>query len=202
MKKVFFTVAGVLLIATYGFSQGAMQKKANPVIQKNLSTKVSAIKTDGNSSNQDNTNNIGATLSDEYFSVSNETSKAANMHWSCILFDQNNRQIASFQDNSNQDEYSAGSETTALKMQNGNAATFGDFSKGGRLHITIEPKGNESWKISVLKLTLDFLNPKLTQNLSWKEIDLSTRKKEADLFFSDATQDPAGKYDVMKNKKT
>ena len=40
------------------------------------------------------------------------------------------------------------------------SGTFGDFSKGGRFHITIESKGNENWKISVLKLTLEF--PKST----------------------------------------
>ena len=82
------------------------------------------------------------------------------------------------------------------------SGTFGDFSKGGRLHITIESKGSQSWKISVLKLTLEFLNPSLTQNLSWKEIDLSTGKKEVDLFFNEATQDPIGKYDVRTNKKS
>ena len=190
----------MFLMTMYCFSQGALQKKASPVIEKNLSTKVSAIKTNGNSSNQDNTSSPAATLSDEYFSVTNETGKAANIHWSCSLFDQNNKQVASFQDN-NQDEYSAGSQVSNLKMQNTNAATFGDFSKGGRLHISIESRGNESWKISVLKLTLDFLNPNFSQNLNWKEIDLAG-KKELDLFLKDATQNPTGKYDILANKKS
>jgi hypothetical protein len=141
-----------------------------------------------------------ATLSNEYFSITNETGKAANIHWSCSLYDQNNKQVASFQDN-NQDEYSAGSEVSNLEMQNINAATFGDFSKGGRLHITVESKGNESWTISVLQLTLNFLNPNFTQNLTWKAIDLSGGKKELDLFLKDSAQSPTEKYDIKANKK-
>jgi hypothetical protein len=202
MKYIFLIITAMFLVTMNCFSQVVLQKKASPVIQKNTSTKESAIKNGSGGSDKVNPDNASAALSDEYFSLNNETVKAANMHYSCILFDKNNRQIASFNDKGSQDEYSAGSEIAALKMQNGNAATFGDFSKGGRLHITIESKGNESWKISVLKLTLEFLNPSLTQNLSWKEIDLSTGKKEVDLFFNEATQDPIGKYDVRTNKKS
>jgi len=200
MKKIFLTIIAMVLATTYCFSQVTLPKKATTVNQDHISTKTSAIKNDASSSNQDNTGNDGATLAGEHFLLTNETSKAANMHWSCILFDGNNRQIASFQDN-NQVEYSAGSATPILKMQIFGAATLGDFSKGGRLHIAVDPKGNESWNISILQLTLDFLNPKFTQNLSWKEIDLSTGKKEVDLLFSDAAKNPTWKYDIRKNNK-
>jgi hypothetical protein len=202
MKYIFLIITAMFLATMNCFSQVVLQKKASPVIQKNIPTKESAIKNGSSGSNKVNPDNASAALSDEYFSLNNETVKAANMHYSCILFDKNNRQIASFNDKGSQDEYSAGSEIAALKMQNGNTATSGDFSNGGRLHITIESKGNESWKISVLKLTLEFLNPSLTQNLSWKEIDLSTGKKEVDLFFNEATQDPIIRYNVTTNKKS
>lgn len=199
MKKTFLIAAATLLVTTYAFSQTVLQKKANSAIQKNLSTKVSAATANGNSTNQDNNGNAAATLSDEYFSITNETGKAANIRWSCSLYDQNNKQVAGFQDN-NQDKYSAGSEVSNLKMQNINTARFGDFSTGGRLHIIIESRGNEIWKVSFLKLTLDFLNPGFTQNMTWKEIDLSGGQKEIDLFFKDAAQSPTVKYDLKANK--
>ena len=160
MKYISLIITAMFLVTMNCFSQVVLQKKAAPVIQRNNSTKESAIKNGSGGSNKVNPDNTSAALSDEYFSLNNETDKAATLHYSCILFDKNNRQIASFNDKGSHDEYSAGSQISNLKMQNGNAATFGDFSNGGRLHITIEAKGNENWKISVLKLTLEF--PKST----------------------------------------
>ena len=69
MKKTFLIITAMFPMTMYCFSQGALQTKASPVIQKNLSTKVSAIKTNVNTSNQGNTDNTAASLSDEYFSV-------------------------------------------------------------------------------------------------------------------------------------
>lgn len=129
------------------------------------------------------------------------TNKAADTHWSCTLFDANGRQVASFSDDSNTDEYIAGSQTPALGMHADNTAAFGDFSKGGRLHISIAPSGNDTWVISVFDLSLGFSTPNFTNHVSWSGIRLTQDSREIDLYFNQQSS-ATPKYDVKANKKS
>jgi hypothetical protein len=109
--------------------------------------------------------------------------KDHDTHWSFGLFDQNDHPIASFHDDSNTDEYPADFTTPALKMHLDNATTFGAFANGGRIHINIAPNGNDTWKINQFRLTLDFLNPNVTKEVTWGNFALSQDVKDMDLYF-------------------
>jgi uncharacterized membrane protein len=208
MKPIFLCLIVFLLVTTKSISQVLQRKQTTtPVVQRTI-TKTSVIPRKMQSSIPQNTStkidSAKATLLDATFvvvtaknsSLDPETNKAANTHWSCTLFDQNNRQVASFNDDSN-DEYVSGYQTPVLKMQVDNATLLGDFSKGGRLHISITPKGNDTWEISDFNLTIDFHNPLFTQKLTWNGIKLSQDKKDVDLFFNNNS---GLKYDLKANK--
>jgi len=223
--KVSFLLPAGLLIALNCFSQITAQKKqaeqvrttskttpalANPMGQQNTAAKT-ATTTNNNvltAPINKKPDSAKAVLSNASFVVTTARSynvdpganKAADTHWSCILFDQTNRQIASFQDNSNADEYISGSQTPVLEMHIDNSALFGDLSKGGRIHISITPSGNDTWEISEFDLSLDFSVPKFTCQLKWNGIRLTQDIKDIDLFF---TQQNNGtlKYDIKANKK-
>jgi uncharacterized membrane protein len=208
MKPIFLCLIVFLLVTIKSFSQVLQRKQTTtPVVQRTI-TKTSVIPRKMQSSIPQNTStkidSAKATLYDASFvvvtaknsSLDPETNKAANTHWSCTLFDQNNRQVASFNDDSN-DEYVSGYQTPVLKMQVDNATLLGDFSKGGRLHISITPKGNDTWEISDFNLTIDFHNPLFTQKLTWNGIKLSQDKKDVDLFFNNNS---GLKYDLKANK--
>ena len=99
--------------------------------------------------------------------------KDRDTHWSCGVFDQNEKQVTDFHDNSDNDEYIAGSTTGPLKMNMDNSVLFSQFGNGGHVHINIAPNGNDTWEIAKFTLTLDFVNPKLSQTISWPAITLS-----------------------------
>ena len=109
--------------------------------------------------------------------------KDPDTHWSFGIFDQNERSITSFHDDSDNDEYPDGSITGPLKMSMVNAAVFGDFSNGGHIHINIAPKGNDEWRMDNFSITLDFLNPKTSQTITWYGLLLTQDKRDADLYF-------------------
>jgi len=216
MKAHFLFAPVVLLMAVHCFSQTGAQKKtttsgANPVLLRTTSTKAPVttekILTTSSTSSKVKIDSTKANLQDLSFSVTTARSyiqdpgtNKADTHWSCVLFDENGRQVASFLDNSNTDEYVSGSETPLLKMHSDNAAVFGDFSKGGRLHLSITPNGNDTWEISSLKLSFDFANPKFTQQLSWGGIKLTQDNKDIDLLFNQVNN-AVPKYDIKANKE-
>lgn len=109
--------------------------------------------------------------------------KDPDTHWSFGIFDQNERSITSFHDDSDNDEYPDGSTTGPLKMTMVNAAVFDDFSNGGHIHINIAPKGNDEWRMDNFSITLDFLNPKTSQTITWYGLALTQDKRDADLYF-------------------
>ena len=182
----------------------------NPAVQQS-----SAVKTSGNNTtpiNQSSNTRVDsakASLLNVSFSVrtapsyilDSATNKAGDTHWSCILYDQNNYEVASFYDNSNSDEYISGSVTPFLKMQPERSTSFGDFSKGGRLHISITPGGNDTWEIGEFDLILEFTSPNFTNKLKWNNVRLTQDNKDTDLPFNQ--QGSQGfKYDVKANKKS
>lgn len=128
-----------------------------------------------------------SSLLDAFFTLETGTclscNKDADTHWSCGIFDQNGRPVASFHDDSNTDEYAEGSTTGPLKMHIDNAAIFGDFANGGHLHINIAPNGNDAWRMAYFTVAFDFLNPKFSQQLTWFGIDLGQDKRDIDLSF-------------------
>jgi hypothetical protein len=85
-------------------------------------------------------------------------------------------------------------------MHTDNLATFSDFSKGGRLHISITPNGNDSWEISEFDFILDFSEPKFTNQLKWNGIRLTQDNKDIDLYFTPSNNGTL-KYDIKANKK-
>ena len=129
----------------------------------------------------------GSSLLDASFTLRTGASiscnKDADTHWSCGIFDQNGRPVASFHDDSNTDEYAEGSTTGPLKMHIDNAAIFGDFANGGHLHINIAPNGNDAWCMDYFTVAFDFLKPKFAQQLTWYGIDLGQDKRDIDLYF-------------------
>jgi hypothetical protein len=222
--KTILLINLALVFTANCFSQTIAQKKqtesiktssktatvaTNPVVQQNTATKtVMATNNLLSASNNTKINSSKAALSDASFTVTtagshNEdpgTNKAADTHWSCVLFDENGRQIASFTDNSNTDEYVSGSQTPVLKMHVDNPALYADFSKGGRLHISITPSGNDTWEISEFDLSLDFSGPKFTDHLQWNGIRLTQDNKDIDLNFNQQNNSTL-QYDLKANKK-
>uniref|UniRef100_UPI0035BBF1EE hypothetical protein n=1 Tax=Mucilaginibacter sp. TaxID=1882438 RepID=UPI0035BBF1EE len=91
--------------------------------------------------------------------------------------------ITRFHDDSDNDEYEQGSTTGPLKMHVDNAAVFGDFSNRGHVHINIAPNGNDTWSIVQFSLSLDFLDPKTSQKITWGSMTLSQDKRDVDLYF-------------------
>jgi hypothetical protein len=171
----------------------------NPVIRQKTTTKESTLpvrKTLQNNSNQNITIKVDsakASLFDAFITVEtgitfstipgSNANKDDNTHWSCGIFDQNDKPVASFHDDSNSDEYEQGSITGPLKMHMDNTATFGDFINEGHIHINIAPDGNDTWGISKYTLTLHFVNPKCEKKLTWYNITLSQDKRDIDLYF-------------------
>jgi hypothetical protein len=113
--------------------------------------------------------------------------KDRDTHWSCGVFDfdqnGNEKQVTDFHDNSDNDEYTAASITGPLKMNMDNSVLFNQFGNGGHVHINIAPIGNDTWEIDQFTLTLDFVNPKLSQTITWPGIMLSQDHRDADLYF-------------------
>jgi len=183
----------------------------NSAVQQNMATKTPLATNNiiTSQSVRSRTDSAKATLADVSFLVSTlnssaqdpGTNKAADTHWSCTLFDQNNREVASFQDNSNTDEYGSGSTTPLLKMQTESAVTFGDFQNGGRLHISIVPSGDDTWEISEFDLNLGFSFPNFTSKLKWSGIRLTQDNKDVDVFFSQQNNG-ALKYDLKANRRS
>ena len=117
------------------------------------------------------------------FPISSGSNKDADTHWSCGVFDQNEKQIGSFHDDSDNDEYSPGSTNGPLKMHLDNAAIFNNFFHGGHVHINIAPNGNDQWGIAQFILTFDFTNPNYTKQVSWQNLSLSQDHRDIDLYF-------------------
>ena len=212
MKAIFLCVVAALAFEANGFSQVQTKPKTetiSPVIHSNVITKESAVKSNAsNSQSIEKIDSASGILSNASFTVSTAnsyrespgTNKAADTHWSCALFDQNGTQVTSFQDQSNADEYRSGSVTPSLAMHVDKAISFGNFSKGGRLHIEISPKGNDSWVISEFDMKLDFTNPRFSRKLVWTGIELSQDKNSIDVYFNSG-QNGTLKYDLKQNKK-
>lgn len=133
-----------------------------------------------------------ATLTDAFLSVTTgggkiygtgyNDNKDHNTHWSCGLFDVNETDVTSFHDNSDDDEYANGSKRV-LKMHIDKAALFGGFESSGHVHINIAPVGDDTWHISNFALTLDFLEPKASQTITWTNIKLDQDNRNVDLYF-------------------
>ncbi|MFI5186171.1 MAG: hypothetical protein ACHQF0_05570 [Chitinophagales bacterium] len=126
---------------------------------------------------------LGTGVSAVTFPVSSGDNKDPDTHWSCGVFDQNGKPVASFHDDSNTDEYAQGSKTGPLQMHIDNPAIFRDFSNGGHLHINIAPNGNDTWVITYFTLTLDFSNPKFTQTIKFYPESLTQDHRDDDLYF-------------------
>ncbi len=158
-------------------------------IEQKTTTKASTVPVKTVQSNNTQNMNIKvdsskANLLDGFFKILiGLDNKDGDTHWSCGLFDQNNRPILSFHDDNNTDEYKEDSWTQALKMSMDNAATFGDFANGGHIHINITPNGHDTWKIGLFDLTLDFLNPKFTKTFHLYPGTLSQEVRDVDLYF-------------------
>lgn len=133
-----------------------------------------------------------ATLQDAFLSVTTgggnimltgtNDNKDPNTHWSCGLFDGNETDVTSFHDDSNNDEYANGSKRV-LKMHIDKSALFGDFESSGHIHINIAPVGHDTWFISDFTITLDFLEPKNSQKITWNNIKLDQDNRNVDLYF-------------------
>lgn len=113
--------------------------------------------------------------------------KDHDTHWSFGIFDSNGNSVASFHDDSNNDTYNDGTTTGHLYARSQMPATFGSFlngTNGGRIHINIAPKGNDTWNIDEFTLYLRFTKPSTTQKLTWTGINLNEGKRDIDLNFS------------------
>ena len=86
-------------------------------------------------------------------------------------------------------------------MQTDIHISFGDFSKGGRLHISITPGGNDTWEIGEFDLILEFTSPNFTNKLKWNNVRLTQDNKDTDLPFNQQDS-PGFKYDLKANKKS
>jgi hypothetical protein len=118
--------------------------------------------------------------------------KDRDTHYSFGLFDQNNRSIAAFHDDSNTDEYAEGSShsvkmiPTLIKAVPPTfiTASIADFANGGHLHINVAPNGNDTWKISQFTLNLTFANDLHSPHqITWPNITMSQNSRDLDLYF-------------------
>ena len=116
--------------------------------------------------------------------ISTGDNKDHDTHWSCGVFDQNEKQIGSFHDDSDNDDYPMGSTTGPLKMHLDNSATLSNFVRGGHLHINIAPVGNDTWGISEFTLTFDFVTPDGTEKVTWPAFSLSQDHRDVDFYFT------------------
>ncbi len=199
-----FSIIILSIITANSFSQTLLPRKSNAVLQQKISATQLVIQKNsstGKTSTSRTMDSAIATLSHQYFSLLNTTRKPADVHWSCVLYDQNNRQVASFTDNNN-DDYSAGSQSAIINLQTDNSADYGAFVNGGKIHISISSNGNTNWVINTFNLSLDFVNPSFTTKYDWSNIDLSSSKKQADLFLAGHRQSPTTGYDVKANKRS
>jgi len=122
-----------------------------------------------------------------YAQISTDYNKGDNKdhdtHYSFGLFDQDNNPVASFHDDSDNDEYLEGSQNT-VQMKIDNAAVMSRFSRGGHIHINIAPNGHDTWNIASFMLTLNFQNdPAGPEKITWQTINLSEGRRDVDLYF-------------------
>lgn len=110
--------------------------------------------------------------------------KDGDTHWSFGLFDENDKPIASFHDDSDNDIYDPLTGRT-VKMHIDNQAKFSDFTNtnSGRIHVNIAPNGHDTWDFEKLTLTFDFINPNFTLKISLAPGVLSQDHRDVDLYF-------------------
>ncbi len=110
--------------------------------------------------------------------------KDGDTHWSFGLFDENDKPIASFHDDSDNDIYEPTTGRT-VKMHIDDQAKFSDFTStnSGRIHVNIAPNGHDTWDFEKLALTFDFINPNFTLKISLAPGVLSQDHRDADLYF-------------------
>jgi hypothetical protein len=108
--------------------------------------------------------------------------KDPDTHWSFGLFDENDNPVASFHDDSNNDEYAPASSVT-VKMHIDKQVKFSDFANGGHIHVNIAPNGNDSWCFDQLALTIGFANPNFTIKINLFPGLLSQDHRDVDLYF-------------------
>lgn len=116
-------------------------------------------------------------------SFDNSWGKDADTHWSFGLFDHNDKPVASFHDDSDNDKYND-ADVISVKMHLDNPATLKDFTPIGRIHVNIAPNGHDTWHFKQLKLTFDFINPNFTLQVSVYPGTMSQDHRDVDLIFA------------------
>ncbi len=174
------------LLASFTCLAQELKEKINPGISK--VTVVPASKMAPvlhKSSTVSSVNPSAATLLDAFVKIeTGADDKDHDTHYSFGLFDQNDKPICSFHDDSNTDQYPDYFVTPMLKMHMDNPATLASFANGGRIHINIAPNGNDTWVIGEFSIWLDFLNPKFTAQVNWVAFSLTQDKRDIDLYFT------------------
>jgi hypothetical protein len=122
-------------------------------------------------------------ISSDGDSFDNSWGKDADTHWSFGLFDHNDRPVASFHDDSDNDQYND-ADVITVKMHLDNPATLKDFMPIGRIHVNIAPNGHDTWHFKQLKLTFDFTNPNFSLQVALAPGVLSQDHRDVDLIFA------------------
>jgi hypothetical protein len=108
--------------------------------------------------------------------------KDHDTHYTYTLYNSAGNIAASYTNNGNSSEYVAhGTFNNQLNVAS--SAAIADFKNGGRMHLHIEPNGNDTWDIQNFSLTLTFANSQPIPAMTWNAIVVSQNNKDYDFSF-------------------
>ena len=113
--------------------------------------------------------------------------KDHDTHYTYTLYNSAGNVAASYTNNGNSSEYVAhGTFNNQLNVVS--SAQRSDFMNGGRLHLHIEPNGNDTWDIQNFTVTLSFANSQGIPAMTWSGVVVSQNNKDYDFSFDGSFQ--------------
>lgn len=109
--------------------------------------------------------------------------KDHDTHYTVSVYNKQNKLLASYSDNSDDKYDDRTTKEKQLKIANGITSDDISIANGGKVHIEIRPNGHDTWKVSSLKLVLNFEN-NIQKLITVSGLQLSQDSKSNDTFFN------------------
>lgn len=113
--------------------------------------------------------------------------KDHDTHYTYTLYNSAGNVAATYTNNGNSSEYVAHG-TFSDQLNCSSSATIADFKNGGRVHLHIEPNGNDTWDIQSFTIKLNFANSQPIAPMTWGGIVVSQNNKDYDFSFDGGFQ--------------
>jgi hypothetical protein len=113
--------------------------------------------------------------------------KDHDTHYTYTLYNSAGNVAGSYTNNGNSSEMDAHTNFSNI-LSVVTSALYTDFKNGGRMHLHIEPNGNDTWDIQSLTLSLSFNNGSPIAPMTWTNVVVSQNNKDYDFSFDGGFQ--------------